>query len=148
MNKTPGLTRCDYPICHTRGWYARIYLIDKRIISKYFADKSNGGSIRAGKMAAAWLRIYLDIYRKELPSKVYRKTKQINNKTGKTGVHYSYTTNRTKTHKYYYYAATWHEKGKLKHLSFYVSKYPTKEDAFWAALEHRNLMEQRLDEHL
>jgi len=142
-----GLTRCDYPQSRTFGWYARIYLLDKRIISKYFADKLNGGKINAEKIALAWLRIYREIYQVQLSSKVYRKGRQINNKSGKTGVHRSFTTKKYKGHTfiYYYYVATWAKQGERKHKAFYIHKYPSIDDAFWAAVEYRNLMEQRLE---
>lgn len=141
-----GLTRCDYT--KSKGWYCRIYLINKKIISKFFSDRLNQGKIKAEEKAKAWLNLFTEIYKNELPHLIYRKIIQKNNKSGIVGVHESFDKKKRKNKIYYYpyIATTWQDGRSRRMKRFYIHKYSSKEDAIWAAYQFRKKKEQELDE--
>lgn len=45
-----SIVRCDSARCNSKGWQARAWLGEGRYLSRYFADRSHGGSDLAYKV--------------------------------------------------------------------------------------------------
>jgi len=141
-----GISRIDHK--HTHGWFARVYLKDRRVLNKLFSDKKYGGKEEALAHARQWRDA--QIIPKELrPQPVrYRKKPPKNNTSGRVGV--SKTFNRSsggKGEPLWCFNVSWvPEPYHPKTKSFYISQYASEEEAFRAACEFRAQKEREIDQ--
>jgi len=130
-------------------WYVRIYANGGVFVSKLFSDRLHGGKQQALKDAAAFRdhnQMVADLKKKELPGKNKRpfyKNPPKNNTSGIVGVNEINSTSGGKT--VHYFQATWSENGKARSKKFYVTPKRSAFQAREAAVQHRNVMIQKLE---
>ncbi len=142
-----GISRIDYKSTH--GWFARVYMKDKQVISKLFSDKKCGGWEIALEMAREWRDKTDAGIAEELrpkPRRYFKKPPK-NNTSGRVGISKTFSRSAGgKGTKIWCFSVSWNPEPKRpKCKSFYISQYLSEEAAFKAACQFREQMEQEID---
>lgn len=142
----PGISRIDHR--HTHGWFVRVYLKDRKILSKLFSDRKYGGQKEALARAKKWRDINYPPPELQPRPHRYLKKPPVHNSTGRVGVSKTFTRGRGgKGSKIWCYNVSWvPEPNHPKSKSFYINKYPSEEEAFQAACDFRAQKERELDQ--
>lgn len=142
-----GISRIDSKGTH--GWFVRIYMRDREVVSKLFSDKKLGGKDKALELAKEYRDNYV-IPEDKLPVRPtmrYYKKPPKNNKTGVVGVCRTFErSNGGRGKKIPCFGVSWvPEPNKPKNRKFYISQYGTEEEAFKAAVQFRLEKEAEID---
>lgn len=128
-----GISRIDQPSKRSHGWYVRVP-IKKKLKSKYFSDKKNGGKNAALLAAISWRNDEWKKTGKPPTNKHVVTVPHKSNNTGVVGVYLNERLNR--------YEAGWvSPEGKQKKTSVSIKKWG-KEGAFLKACEIREEKER------
>ncbi len=143
-----GISRIDSKGTH--GWFVRIYMRHRQVVSKLFSDNKWGGKDQALKKAIHFRDSY-DIPEHLQPIRLSRRyliDPPRNNKTGVVGVCKTFERGSGgKGKKLPCFGVSWvPQPGRPKNKKFFISHYNSEDEAFQAAVQFRKEKEAEIDQ--
>jgi hypothetical protein len=140
-NRDRFITRLDY--ARATGWWVRLPHVAGKIVSKYFADKKNGGMDKAYMAAQHWRDQTVRVLYGRAGLSVGHHQKDRRNKTGIVGVSYYRRTRWSDGRGPYVsegFSARWTDRDGVHHHTAFSVKKHGKKKAFQFAVNKRKAM--------
>jgi len=127
----------------THGWFVRVYR-GGQTHSKLFSDRPHGGKDAAFQAALQYKADYERNHLPELAALRFRRTPQLNNKSGVTGISETYHRDR-KGKAMSCFCVSWNPEPNVRRSRhIYHHQYDNRDAAFQAAIEFRKAREAEI----